>query len=67
MKKIRSYLAIVVLVVALGGSFFLSAAGSMASAATHSAGSSLAAVQSARSVALMRPYGPCPVEGVVDC
>jgi hypothetical protein len=66
MKKIRSFLAIVVLVVALSGSFFLQASGSMASAAIHRAGSSFAAGQTTRAVAV-RPLGPCPVVGSIDC
>jgi Tfp pilus assembly protein FimT len=69
MKKVRSSLAVVALVVALACPFFFQLSAPLASAtAGHSAGSSLAAGQSVRSVALfMRPMGPCPVPGSDDC
>ena len=67
MKKIRSYLAVIALVATLSGPFFFQASGALASAATHRAGSPVAAGQSARSVAFIRPLGPCPVAGELDC
>lgn len=57
MKKIRSYLAIIVLIATLSGPFFFQASGSMASAAPHRAGPAVVHVR----------QGPCPVLGGLDC
>jgi len=67
MKKVRHYLAAIALVATLTGPVLLGiGAGSMANlAASHHAGASFAAGQSARAVAFKRTP-PCPVIGI-DC
>lgn len=57
MKKIRSYLAVIVLVATLSGPFFVQASGAMASATTHRAGPTVAFLY----------RGPCPVPGQISC
>jgi len=57
MKKLRSYLAVIALIATLSGPFFVQASGSMASAATHRAGSAVAFLY----------RGPCPVPSELDC
>lgn len=66
MKRIRSFLAIIALVATLSGPFFIQASGSMASAASHYAGSPVAAGHTTGAVAF-RPLGPCIVIGSIDC
>ncbi len=57
MKRIRSFLAIIALVVTLGLPVFFQASGAMASVASHHAGAAVAFVHK----------GPCPVLGGLDC
>ena len=58
MKKLRSYLAVIVLIATLSGPFFIQASGAMASAASHRAGAAVA-------MHFYKP--PCPVPGTYDC
>ncbi len=58
MKKLRSSLAVIALLATLSCPFFFQAAGSMASATSHHAGSA---------VTFVHRLGPCPVFGQLDC
>jgi hypothetical protein len=57
MEKIRYFLAVIVLIATLSSPFIVQASSSMASAASHHAGSTVAFLY----------RGPCPVPTQTDC
>ncbi len=68
MQKVRSYLSIIALLVALGGSVLLGIGLAASVASSRYVGSSVASGHVAGAGAIAaRPYGGCPGTGGSDC